>query len=200
MFDDEQEPKDMFASVPDPTPAPGPDQAPRIMTPEEAVHHEAPTSGISWRSVVAVIFALACIGAAGYVVYLVTIRNAVSQDAAEIMGEGEGDSKENAAGSEGVEGVEEGKGKIDPEEDQGDTVAVIDSDGDGLSNDEERQEGTSVAKPDTDGDGLGDKEEVKVYETNPKEKDTDGDGYEDGEEVENGYNPRGEGKLLELPE
>jgi len=76
--------------------------------------------------------------------------------------------------------------------------STVDSDKDGLTDDEEEQYGTDPFEPDSDGDGLYDREEVKVYHTNPLNPDTDGDGYLDGEEVENGYNPLGPGKLLEL--
>lgn len=75
----------------------------------------------------------------------------------------------------------------------------IDQDGDGLTDSEEQVLGTNAFLSDTDGDGLYDREEVKVYKTNPLVADTDGDGYSDGQEVANGYNPLGEGKLLELP-
>ncbi len=74
-----------------------------------------------------------------------------------------------------------------------------DTDGDGLTDSEEQVLGTNAFLSDTDGDGLYDREEVKVYKTNPIVADTDGDGYSDGQEVTNGYNPLGEGKLLELP-
>lgn len=50
---------------------------------------------------------------------------------------------------------------------------VIDTDGDGLSDDLEYYYGTEVANPDTDGDG-----------------------YTDGEEVMSGYNPLGEGMMV----
>ena len=78
-------------------------------------------------------------------------------------------------------------------------VVELDSDGDGLSDSEEAALGTSSRKPDTDNDGLFDRDEVKVYFTNPLVADTDGDGFMDGPEVANGYNPNGEGKLLEIP-
>lgn len=71
-----------------------------------------------------------------------------------------------------------------------------DTDGDGLKNDEEDKLGTDKTKTDTDDDGLYDREEVKIYGTDPKNSDTDGDGYKDGEEVKKGYNPLGEGRLL----
>lgn len=82
---------------------------------------------------------------------------------------------------------------------QPDSETAKDSDGDGLTDDEERGLGTDPYLIDTDKDGLTDREEVKVYKTNPLNPDTDGDGYSDGEEVKNGYNPLGQGKLLQLP-
>jgi len=75
----------------------------------------------------------------------------------------------------------------------------IDSDGDGLSDDEEKALGTDLNEPDTDQDGLFDNEEVKTYQTDPLKADTDGDGYNDGQEVRNGYNPKGEGTIIEIP-
>jgi hypothetical protein len=73
-----------------------------------------------------------------------------------------------------------------------------DEDGDGLSDTEEFQLGTNPQETDTDGDGLFDREEVKFYKTDPVDTDTDDDGYTDGTEVKGGYNPRGEGKLLDV--
>lgn len=78
-------------------------------------------------------------------------------------------------------------------------VASVDSDGDGLTDDQERQLGTDPFRSDSDEDGLFDGEEVNIYKTNPLNADTDGDTFSDGEEVQNGYNPNGTGKLLELP-
>ena len=75
----------------------------------------------------------------------------------------------------------------------------VDTDGDGLTDEEEARLGTNPAKVDTDDDGLTDYEEVIIWKSNPLVADTDGDGYSDGIEVRNGYNPLGDGKLLELP-
>ena len=36
----------------------------------------------------------------------------------------------------------------------------------------------------------------RFFSTDPKKSDTDGDGFLDGEEVRSGYNPNGEGKIL----
>lgn len=67
--------------------------------------------------------------------------------------------------------------------------AVLDSDGDGLSDSEEDELGTDKNNPDSDGDGLFDKEEVKIYLTNPLKADTDQDGISDGQEVKQGKDP-----------
>jgi hypothetical protein len=75
----------------------------------------------------------------------------------------------------------------------------VDTDGDGLSGSEEATLGTDPLKADTDGDGLFDREESKIYGTDPLKADTDGDTFSDGTEVKNGYNPKGDGRLLELP-
>jgi len=50
---------------------------------------------------------------------------------------------------------------------------------------------------DADQDGLSDSDEIAIYKTYPNNPDTDGDGYSDGEEVKNGFNPLGEGKLIQ---
>ncbi|MFA6428267.1 MAG: hypothetical protein WCW02_01865 [Candidatus Buchananbacteria bacterium] len=77
--------------------------------------------------------------------------------------------------------------------------AFIDTDRDGLSDEEEAILGTDLTKIDTDGDGLTDYEEVKIYKTNPLNPDTDGDSFSDGAEVKKGYDPKGPGKLFNLP-
>lgn len=75
----------------------------------------------------------------------------------------------------------------------------VDTDSDGLTNAEEVTLGTDPTKADTDEDVLTDSEEVKIYFTEPLNPDTDGDGYLDGAEVAAGYNPKGQGRLLEQP-
>lgn len=77
-------------------------------------------------------------------------------------------------------------------------TAVVDTDGDGLSDEIENELGTKINLKDTDNDQLFDREEVVVYKTNPLKSDTDGDGVIDGVEVANGYDPNGPGKLLDL--
>ncbi len=49
---------------------------------------------------------------------------------------------------------------------------------------------------DSDKDGLLDTQEA-LYGTDKNNPDTDGDGFKDGDEVKNGYNPLGEGKLID---
>ena len=73
----------------------------------------------------------------------------------------------------------------------------IDTDNDGLVDDEELAWGTDLNNPDTDGDGLSDYDEVNKWQTDPNNPDSDGDTYSDGEEVSNGYNPSGEGILID---
>lgn len=74
-----------------------------------------------------------------------------------------------------------------------------DSDSDGLTDDEERTLKTNPRNHDSDSDHLFDFDEVYVYATDPLNPDTDGDGFLDGEEVKNGYNPKGAGKLFDVP-
>lgn len=74
-----------------------------------------------------------------------------------------------------------------------------DSDSDGLTDDEEKILGTNPQNHDSDGDDLFDFDEAYVYETDPLDPDTDGDTFLDGEEVANGYDPKGPGKLFEVP-
>lgn len=74
----------------------------------------------------------------------------------------------------------------------------LDSDRDGLTDEEEARLGTDSNNTDTDQDGLTDREEVRVYTTDPLITDTDGDGFKDGDEVNDGYNPKGPGKLLQI--
>lgn len=221
MFDDNQEPKDMFADVPDKAPQPVPPAplapaAPAAAAPMPQISHSAPapvqydmpkSGGAGLRLVAIMLISLVCICGAGYVAYRFMVRDAITQQVSDVIGGTDTTTTTDDTATTTSTTTADGKGSDNSDttssgDNNVDTgpVAVVDSDGDGLSNDEEREAGTSVAKPDTDSDGLGDREEVKVYDTNPKKADTDGDGYTDGEEVQNGYNPNGEGKLLELPQ
>mgnify|MGYP001587553303 CR=1 FL=1 len=71
-----------------------------------------------------------------------------------------------------------------------------DMDNDGILDAEEAQMGLSSQDFDTDGDGIPDKMEIDRFKTDPTRADTDGDGFADGYEIINGFNPLGEGKLL----
>jgi len=77
-------------------------------------------------------------------------------------------------------------------------LASKDTDQDGLSDAKEFDLGTNYRLVDSDSDGLSDWEEISIFGTDPLKKDTDNDSYLDGEEVQNGYNPLGEGKLLDF--
>lgn len=61
--------------------------------------------------------------------------------------------------------------------------AVLDQDGDGLTDTQEATLGTNPRMADTDIDGLNDGDEVNKYNTNPTNEDSDGDGLRDGVEV-----------------
>lgn len=74
-----------------------------------------------------------------------------------------------------------------------------DSDNDGLSDEEEIDYGTDPNNADSDNDGLSDREELEQWGTDPLNADTDGDTYEDGSEIENGYDPKGAGRLFTIP-
>ncbi|UCE49973.1 MAG: M48 family metalloprotease, partial [Phycisphaerales bacterium] len=63
----------------------------------------------------------------------------------------------------------------------GDTLAVLDSDKDGLENGLEAELRTNHRSSDTDGDGLSDYDEHCKYRTDPTKKDSDGDGKPDGD-------------------
>ncbi len=78
-------------------------------------------------------------------------------------------------------------------------ITDADTDGDGLGDSREAQLGTNANLVDSDADDLSDREEVEVYQTNPVLSDTDGDTFKDGDEVRNGYDPKGPGKLQQIP-
>lgn len=148
--------------------------------------------GHLWKTIVIVVIAFVAMGGAAFLSYRLMNPNT---DVAEETRDGatRGDSNEQAT-------EPDGKGDSQPvAEDKPDVELVLDNDGDGLTNAEEQAAGTDVSKPDTDGDLLGDREEVQVYGTNPLMADTDSDSFPDGQEVRSGYNPKGEGKLLEIP-
>jgi hypothetical protein len=69
------------------------------------------------------------------------------------------------------------------------TDALLDVDGDGLTNSQEFQLGTTIRLADTDVDGLTDGQEVLRYHTLPTAADSDGDAVPDAVEVQTGSDP-----------
>ena len=213
MFENKKEPQDIFdgveppANLPveggadaanvamskpsapvSPMPAPRPPTSVPGPTPEIVADADLNTGGHLWKTILIVVIAFVVLGLAAFLAYTFVIAPTSG-----------GENAEKQEGStEGVndEKLPDGKGG---EIDDHDPAAVLDSDGDGLTNEQEITAGTSVSKADTDSDGLGDREEVQVYGTDPRRADTDGDTHPDGVEVRAGYNPNGPGKILELP-
>ncbi len=84
----------------------------------------------------------------------------------------------------------DGDGLTNKEEfDLGSNVNNPDTDGDGLNDGDEVAEGTGLFDPDSDDDGLFDGAEVNTHGTDPLNADTDGDLMPDGFEVANGLDP-----------
>ena len=174
LFDDKTEPADIFAEIPsEKTVAPpqGLPVAPPSSAPAQGVTLQQSGFGTKWIVIAALVVVLIGGGATAFF----ALR---------------GDAPQGAPTGETPTPQPEPQPQPEPE---------IDSDGDGLSNTREAQIGTSAGLVDTDGDGLSDREEVEVYTTDPVNVDTDGDTYRDGDEVRNGYNPKGPGKLLQIP-
>lgn len=150
------------------------------------LHH----ASFGWLKVFLIIMAaILLIAVAGYAAYRFMVQPAVDDGVVDST------PSDDSAGGED----EDTPADTTPEPEPEPNPSLLDSDGDGLTNADELAAGTLSNNSDTDDDGLGDREEIKVYDTDPNEEDTDGDGYTDGDEVENGYNPNGDGKLLNVP-
>ena len=67
-------------------------------------------------------------------------------------------------------------------------IAIVDSDGDGLSDEDDAVLGTDPNNPHSDDDGLNDGDEVDLG-TDPLDDDSDDDGLKDGDEVDLGTDP-----------
>ncbi len=76
-------------------------------------------------------------------------------------------------------------------------ASFTDTDKDTLPDVWEQIAGSDLTLVDTDDDGLTDAEEFNYYLTDPAKPDSDGDGYIDGIEVANGFNPLGNGSLID---
>ncbi|MBI5794627.1 hypothetical protein HZA87_06150 [Candidatus Uhrbacteria bacterium] len=199
MFDDvKKEPDDIFSES-DKT-------APQVASPTEAPVASAqapvtkmagrmasPRRSFPWKPTLLIVGILVMVGAAFYLSMKILSSSTpvTPQPPAEKVDQVEEvdkvDKESSVSADEAAPVVEEEK------------PSTADRDKDGLTDAEEKELGTSSRAADTDGDGLFDFEEVRTWETDPLNPDTDGDGYLDGEEVSGGYNPNGEGKLLEPP-
>ncbi len=216
MFDDEnKEPKDMFeetdkaapqvtpptaAPAPEVAASPAPASAPAPTTPAPAAAPQGSINdrmaelqiakkGVPWKPIVLVLAIVAVIVAAFLLsMKILNSRTPTTPDSPSVAEE------TTQAGIKTEFKSEETVEETTPAED-----LTLDTDKDGLTDAREAELGTDPTNEDTDADGLFDREEVEVYKTNPLNPDTDGDTFTDGGEVEGGYNPNGEGMLLNLP-
>lgn len=228
IFDDKQEPEDIFSEVPSekpvPPPAAGPAKAPlpgRGTTPLPVGESGVIVERSAFGKKLFVVGAIAILAVAGVLAYFLFFNKGASvevtglediiapsdqgipspapaEEAPPVEGAPGGpfDDLEPSAPPAANGGVpEDGVAPSPPPPGNG----FVDSDGDGLSDEEEARLGTDPFNVDTDGDGLTDREEVQVYGTDPLNPDTDGDGFTDGEEVRAGYDPKGPGRLLVVP-
>ena len=154
-----------------------------VPAPGPVIETVGDSGGKTWKTVVIAVLILAVIAAAAGISFmLLSSRAPISPELEQVIN----------PPTESIPNVEPEPAPVVPMPDP-------DDDKDGLTNLEEAQLGTDPASADTDQDGLYDLEELQTYQTNPLNPDTDGDGYNDGEEVKGGYNPNGEGKLLQIP-
>ncbi len=193
IFDDKNEPADIFADIPSEKPLPpGP---PAGTTPlavgASGVIMESAPFGKKWVILGIVVLLLA---GGGVAAFLMLRGGAEETPRAPVV-------EQPAAETEPVPQPEpEPVPEPEPEpEPAPEPVDQTDSDGDGLSDAQEGVLGSNPNAVDSDGDGLSDREEVEVYGTDPRNPDTDGDTFSDGDEVRAGYDPNGPGRLLQIP-
>lgn len=217
MFDDQQqEAQDMFsevsssqhAAVPSSAQEPTPqDQQSELAQPQENYSKE---HGFSPKLIIVVVSVLAVL-VVGAVALQYILRNKTQPNANQIMplpvepiteqptqtepSKVEGGAVTPLPVSETVEQQQDEVSTLQQETLTRQSAPPLDSDSDGLTDERESTLGTSPILIDTDQDGLNDNDEVLVYMTDPLMPDTDGDTFLDGQEVQNGYNPRGAGKL-----
>ena len=197
IFDDKNEPADIFAEIPSekaPPPPPG-GQRPTGTTPltvgESGVILESAPFVKKWVIIIVVLVLLIGGGAAAYFFFLrgKTGTPPIEQPAPQPQPEPEPQPAPEPEPATTTEPAPE------PEP----PVAETDTDGDGLSDAREGQLGTDPGKVDTDDDGLSDREEVEVYHTDPLNFYFYFDTFKDGDEVRAGYDPNGPGRLLLIP-
>jgi hypothetical protein len=185
IFDDKNEPADIFADIPSEkpgAPAPLPTGTTPLAVGESGVILERAPFGKKW---VIVLLALLLVGG-GAAAFLLTRG-------------GEAPEAPLAPAAPAPEPQPEPQPRPEPEPAPAPEPPAVDSDNDGLSDAQEGVVGTNPNLIDSDADGLSDREEIQTYETDPLNPDTDADGFADGEEVRNGYNPKGEGRLQVIP-
>lgn len=205
IFDDKNEPADIFAEIPSEKPEASAPKAPGAQpatTPlpvgESGVILERAPFGKKWVVIGVLTMLILAIGG-----YFLFFRKAEPQPAA-APAPAEEPAPTPAPEPEPV--PEPAPEPVPPAEEPVPPPEVTpppppsDRDGDGLPDDEEARLGTNPDAVDTDADGLSDREEAVVYKTDPLNPDTDGDTYKDGDEVRNGYDPNGPGRLLQLPQ
>ncbi len=215
MFDKGNEPQDIFAETESAKPAgmpPRPPAPPRSGTQsgiESGIAAGASASGPSKLIFAAI--AVVVLGGIGVGAYFLFFRSASEQvvpaqeDVAVVEPEPQTETEVTPEPvPEPEPAVDEVPAETEPDATDpffpGDQAAApLDTDGDGLDDMREAQLGTNPSLADTDGDGLSDREEVDIYGTDPLNPDTDGDGFLDGEEVRGGYDPKGPGRLFEIP-
>jgi hypothetical protein len=203
IFDDKSEPADIFAEIPSEKTAPPAPKAPGIQpatTPlpvgESGVILERAPFGKKWVAI-GVLAVLILAGGAWFLFF--RKGGAPQQEAPAPAPAGEpAPVVEQPPTPEPVLAPAPEEQPVPPPE-VAPPPPPADSDGDGLPDDEEARLGTDPQVVDSDADGLSDREEVFVYGTDPLNPDTDGDTYKDGGEVQNGYDPKGPGRLLQLP-
>ena len=223
MFDDVQEPEDIFAGTDPVGPQKAPGEAAETVSAVDPVIKAGP-SPLVYIVIAAIVFG--AVGGGGYYWWSVRSGNLPTAGDTPGISESTGDTVVGDTASDGQMTTEplgdeapvepgsvtelDESDITEPDEPESGSAATepvndpepdtfMDTDGDGLDDDEEAGLGTNPQAMDTDSDGLSDFDEVRIYKTNPIMPDTDGDGFLDGQEVAGGYNPNGSGKLFEIP-
>ncbi len=193
LFDEKNEPADIFSEIPSEKQGSPPDQLPEtaasaVISAPETVTRQA---AFGWKGALVLGLVVVLIGGAATVFFSLRGSKAPEKPGAQ--------TSEQQPSQQAPEPQPEPQPEQQPQAVPQAQQPEIDSDGDGLTDVREAQLGTNSGMVDSDGDELSDREEVEVYMTDPNNADTDADAYKDGEEVKNGYNPKGAGKLLQIP-